>query len=162
MLRSAHLIAITACLAVSACGKSESKQGSAIVIEKAIYMSAADCTEGGKVKADMCAALIDKAIQMHEAQSQTFKSLSSCEAASGPERCEKAAENLYRMRLQAFMFEIVGQQAQATPLYPSAEGKIGFRDAKKKGVDAKDENIIVSQASLTLAHENSRIGKKGR
>jgi len=159
MLRIAVLVLAASML--SACGKSESKQAQ-VVIEKAIYMSAADCGEGGKVKPDMCSALIDKAIQMHEAQSQTFKSLASCEAASGPERCEKAANGQYRMRLQAFMFEIAGPQAQASPLYPSIEGKVGFRDAKKKAVDATDENITISQACLTLAHENSKIGKKSR
>ncbi len=160
MLRFPPLLLVLAATAVlSGCGKSENKAAK-IETEKAIYMSAADCADGGKVAADMCAALIDKAVKMHEVQAPTFKSLTSCEKESGPERCERSGTNLYRMRLQAFMFEIIGKQAMATPLYPSADAKIGFRDAAKKPIDAKDENLIVSQASLTLAHENAKIGKK--
>lgn len=152
--------ALAAAVSLSGCGKSENKAAAKIVSEKAIYMSAADCADGGKLKAEVCAALIEKAVKMHEAQAPTFKSLASCEKESGVDRCERTSTAQYRMRLQAFMFEIIGPQAQATPLYPSADAKIGFRDAAKKPVDAKDDNIIVSQASLTLAHENAKIGKK--
>ena len=161
MLRSAPLLfALAAALGLSGCGKSEDKVASKIETEKAIYMSSADCTDGGKVAADMCAVLIDRAVKMHEAQAPTFKSLRSCETDAGVDRCERTGKELYRMRLQAFLFEIIGKQAMATPLYPSADAKIGFRDAAKKAVDARDENFIVSQASLTLAHENAKIGKK--
>lgn len=162
MLRSSMFAVLAASLALSACGKSEDKAAAKVQTEKAVYMSAADCADGGKLSADVCAALIERAVKMHETQSQTFKSARACEDASGFDRCERLADGSYRMRLQAFMFEIVGPQGQATPLYPSIDGKVGFRDAAKKPVDARDDNLIVSQAALTLAHENAKIAKKGR
>jgi hypothetical protein len=151
---------LAAALVLSGCGKSEQKQAAAKPIEKAIYMSAADCMDGGKLTADECTILIERAVKMHEATAPTFKSLRSCEEASGMDRCEKDVAGAYRMRLQAFMFEIGGPQPIVSPLYPSADGKIGFRDSKKKLVAAIDDNMIVSQASLTVAHENAKIGKK--
>lgn len=162
MLRFSFLAVIAASAALSACGKAETKTGKEIVIDKSIYMSGADCADAGKLKADVCSILIDRAVKMHESQAVTFKSLRSCEDDVGIDRCEKTPQGLYRMRLQAFMFEIGGPQPQAMPLYPSAEGKIGFRDAQKKLVDGRDDNINVSQASLTLAHENSKLSTKKR
>lgn len=129
-------------------------------MEKAIYMSAADCADGGKLNADVCSILIERAVAQHEKTSPTFKSLRSCEEASGADRCTRDANGSYRMRLQAFMFEIGGAQPIATPLYPALQGNVGFRDAKKQLVAAIDDNLIVSQASLQLAYENSKLGKK--
>ena len=149
MLRPSRIAALgTVTLALSACGGSAPQQpaNKGPQLEKAIYMSAADCAEGGKLDADTCSALIEKAVKVHEQTSQTFKGLRSCEEASGVDRCEKDATGTYRMRLQAFMFELGGPQPIVTPLYPSIEGKIGFRDAKKKLVDARDDNLTVSQA----------------
>lgn len=154
------VLAATLCL--TGCGKSQPKtaEGKPIAIEKAIYMSAADCAEGGKLSADDCSILIDNAVKIHEKTAPVFKGVRSCEEASGPDRCEKDVNGNYRMRLQAFMFEIGGPQPVVTALYPSADGKIGFRDPAKKLVDARDDNLIVSQASLQTAHENAKLGKK--
>ena len=116
MLRLSILAVIAASVALSACGKSDGKAAKEVIIEKSIYMSGADCADAGKLKPDACSLLIDRAVKMHEAQAATFKSLRSCED------------------------EIGGPQPQAMPLYPSAEGKIGFRDAQKKLVDGRDDN----------------------
>jgi hypothetical protein len=152
-------------LALTACGGSAppQQQGQgAKPIEKAIYTSAADCADAGKLNPDICSVLIERTVKDHVKTAQVFKGLRSCEEASGIDRCERDAEGNYRMRLQAFLFEIGGPQPVVTPLYPSAEGKVGFRDAKKKPVDARDDNLLVSQQSLQVAFENSKIGKKGR
>jgi len=162
MFRPALSIALIFALALGGCGKSEQKQAAAKPIEKAIYLSAADCADGGKLKPEECDTLIDRAVKAHEATSEKFKGLRSCEEAAGIDRCEKDVSGTYRMRLQAFMFEIGGPQPIVTALYPSIEGKVGFRDPKKKPVDARDDNITVSQASLQIAFENAKIGKKGR
>ncbi|MEQ1718249.1 MAG: DUF1190 domain-containing protein [Hyphomicrobium sp.] len=162
MPRVSPLLLLSAALALSGCGKSEEKHAAAKPIEKAIYMSVADCAEGGKLSDEACTILIDRAVKAHEATAPTFKGLRSCEEASGADRCEKDVTGAYRMRLQAFMFEIGGPQPIVSALYPSIEGKIGFRDAKKKSVDARDDNLTVSQGSLTVAYENAKIGKKGR
>ncbi len=162
MFRPALSIALFFALALGGCGKSEQKQAAAKPVEKAIYLSAADCADGGKLKPEECDTLIDRAVKAHEATSEKFKGLRSCEEAAGIDRCEKDVSGTYRMRLQAFMFEIGGPQPIVTALYPSIEGKVGFRDPKKKPVDARDDNITVSQASLQIAFENAKIGKKGR
>lgn len=149
-------------LALTACGGSSppQQQGKAAkAVEKAIYISAADCADAGKLNPDVCSALIERTVKEHVKTAQVFKGLRSCEEASGPDRCERDADGNYRMRLQAFMFEL-GPQPIVTPLYPSAEGKVGFRDAKKKPVDARDDNLLVSQQSLQIAFENSKLGKK--
>ena len=159
------LIPLAASLALRACGGSAppKKADGAKPAEKAIYMSAADCADAGKLTPDICSALIEKTVKEHQKTAKTFKGLRSCEEDSGVDRCEKDAEGNYRMRLQAFMFEIGGTpQPVVTPLYPSIDGKVGFRDAKKKPVDARDDNVAVSQQSLQIAFENSKIGKKAR
>ena len=150
-------------LSLAACGGSAPPANpapGAKAAEKAIYMSAADCSEGGKLNADVCSALIERTVKEHEKTAQIFKGIRSCEEFAGPDRCEKDAAGNYRMRLQAFMFEIGGTpQPVVTPLYPSIEGKVGFRDAKKKAVDARDDNLIVSSPSLQIAFENSKLKK---
>lgn len=163
MSRSSQILtAVALTLALAGCGGSAPPKKAEKPVEKAIFMSAADCADSGKLNADICSTLIERAVREHEKTAQTFKGLRSCEEASGVDRCERDAEGAYRMRLQAFMFEIGGPQPVVTPLYPSIEGKVGFRDAKKKPVDARDDNLIVSQQSLQLAFENSKIGKKTR
>lgn len=166
MARTLSIIAILAATTLAGCGKSEPKQaaGTAPTAEKAIYMSSADCANGGKLDAEVCSALIEKAVKMHEQTSEQYKGLRSCEEAAGPDRCVRDMNGSYRMRLQAFMFEFgaPGTPPTATPLYPSIEGKVGFRDTKKKAVEALDDNITISQQSLQVAYENSKIGKYSR
>lgn len=169
MSRSAKPALVLLTLTLAACGGSSPSnppqgQGQAAAkgsgVEKAIYMSAADCGDAGKLKADVCSQLIERTVREHEKTAQVFKGLRSCEEFAGVDRCERDASGAYRMRLQAFMFEIGGPQPIVTPLYPSGDGKVGFRDAKKKAVDARDDNIAVSSQALQIAFENSKIGKK--
>jgi hypothetical protein len=164
MLRNVSSIPVVlVTLALAACGGSAPPQGQAPKAnEKAIYISAADCADAGKLTPDICSALIERTVKDHIKTAQVFKSLRSCEEASGVDRCERDADGNHRMRLQAFMFEIGGPKPVVTPLYPSAEGKVGFRDAKKKLIDARDDNLLVSQQSLQIAFENSKIRKKAR
>lgn len=165
MSRTLSVVVLLAASVLAGCGKSGPAQNGAGAppAEKAIYMSAADCANGGKLNADVCSALIDRAVKIHEQTSERFKGLRSCEEASGPDRCERDMNGTYRMRLQSFLFEFgAGMPPNATPLYPSIEGKVGFRDPKKKLVAALDDNMIVSQQSLEVAYENSKIGKNAR
>lgn len=165
MSRFVKPTAVLMTLSLAACGGSappDKKAEGPKPVEKAIFMSAADCADSGKLNPDICSTLIERTVREHEKTAQTFKGIRSCEEFAGIDRCEKDAEGNYRMRLQAFMFEIGGPQPVVTPLYPSIEGKVGFRDAKKKAVDARDDNLIVSQQSLQIAFENSKIGKKSR
>lgn len=164
MLRPFKIFAAaTLSLAVAGCGGSAppKKDANAKPSEKAIFMSAADCAESGKLTPDVCSALIERTVKEHEKTAQVFKGIRSCEEFAGPDRCERDAEGNYRMRLQAFMFEFAGgPQPVVSPLYPSVDGKVGFRDAKKKLIDARDDNLAVSAQSLQIAYENSKTAKK--
>lgn len=159
MMRPAKLFALAAALALAGCGGSaEEKPAAAAAVEKAIYISSADCADAGKIKADDCDALIEKAVKLHEKNAPSFKSLRSCEEAAGLERCENDVTGTYRMRLQAFLVSF-GKAIIAAPLYPSADGKIGFRDDKKAAIDALSDAFTVSNSALQVAHENAKIAK---
>ena len=158
MMRPAPVLAIAALFALAGCGQSEDKAVAAVPVERAIYMSAADCADGGKVPAEKCDALIETAVKQHETSAPSFKSLRSCEEASGIERCENDVTGTYRMRLQAFLISF-GKTITSAPLYPSDGGKIGFRDDKKAVVDALSDAFTVSNAALQAAHENAKIAK---
>ncbi len=159
MMRPAPILALAAALALAGCGgKTEEKPVAAVAVDKAIYISSADCADGGKVPAEECDVLIDKAVKLHEKSATTFKSLRSCEEAAGLERCENDVTGTYRMRLQAFLVSF-GKPITAAPLYPSAGGKIGFRDDKKAAIDALSDAYTVSNAALQVAHENAKIAK---
>ncbi len=158
MMRPAPILAVAALFALAGCGKSEDKAAAAAPVEKAIYMSAADCADGGKVPAEQCDALIETAVKQHEKNAPSFKSLRSCEEASGIERCENNVTGTYRMRLQGFLIAF-GKTITSAPLYPSDGGKIGFRDDKKAAIDALSDAFIVSNAALQAAHENAKIAK---
>jgi len=164
MSRTLSVVVLLAASLLAGCGNSGPAQNAgAPPTEKAIYMSASDCANGGKLNADVCSTLIERAVKIHEQTSERFKGVRSCEEASGPDRCERDMNGAYRMRLQAFLFEFgSGIPPKATPLYPSIEGKVGFRDTKKNLVAALDDNMIVSQQSLQVAYENSKIGKYSR
>ena len=158
MFRSSILIMSAASVVLTGCGKAE-KKAAGKPAEKAIYMSTEDCAGDGKLTADACAILIDRAVKAHEASAPTFKSLLSCEKSSGLDRCEKDISGAYRMRLQAFMFEISAAASSAKPLYPSAGGAIGFRDAAKAAVEVTTDGLIVTQAALSAAHDNAKMKK---
>ena len=159
MMRPAPFLALAAALALVGCGGSaEEKPAAAATVDKDIYISSADCADGGKVKAEECDALIEKAVKLHEKNAPSFKSLRSCEEAAGIERCENDVTGTYRMRLQAFLVSF-GKPITAAPLYPSVGGKIGFRDDKKAAIDALSDAFTVSNAALQVAHENAKIAK---
>lgn len=158
MFRSSVLLISAAAVVLTGCGKAE-KKAAGKPAEKAIYMSTGDCADDGKLSADACAVLIDRAVKTHEATAATYQSLLSCEKATGIDRCEKGISGAYRMRLQAFMFEISAAASSAKPLYPSAGGAIGFRDSAKAAVDVTTDGLIVTQAALSAAHDNAKMKK---
>ncbi len=158
MIRSAPLLALAAALALAGCGGKAEEKPVAAAVDKAIYISSADCADGGKLPAEECDVLIEKAVKLHEKNAPSFKSLRSCEEAAGLERCENDVTGTYRMRLQAFQISF-GKPITAAPLYPSAGGKIGFRDDKKAAIDALSDAFTVSNAALQVAHENAKIAK---
>lgn len=124
--------------------------------EKGLFISATDCAESGKLSAELCAQAIDTAVAIHEQQAPAFKSLRQCAAAMGPDRCDKSVDGHYRARLQAF-FVTMSNPPDAFPLYPGVNGFIGFRSATKEAIDARNEDLVVSTAAMTVANENALL-----
>jgi Protein of unknown function (DUF1190) len=151
---SSLLVCATALLA--GCGEAEQPKAVAPPAERGIFISATDCGASGKLSAELCGQAIDAAVAIHEQQAPVYRTLRQCQAAEGPERCDKTVDGQYRARLQAF-FVVMSDPPSALPLYPSTQGQIGFRQATRQAVDARDENINVSVAALTLANENAKL-----
>ena len=147
---------ILACAGLlSGCGQAEPPKAGPPP-ERGIFISAADCAESGKLSADLCAQAVDAAVAMHEQQAPIYPTLRQCQAKEGPERCDKTVEGQYRAKLQAF-FVTMSNPPAGLPLYPSSAGVIGFRNATRQAVDARDESINVSVAALTIANENAKL-----
>ncbi len=148
---------VLACAALlGGCGEAEKPKAAAPPPERGIFISSADCADSGKLSVELCAQAVDTAVALHEEQATAYKSLRQCTAAEGPERCDKTVEGQYRARLQAF-FVTMTNPPGGLPLYPSAAGAIGFRNGTRQPVDARDENINVSVAALTVANENAKL-----
>ncbi|MGL4395259.1 MAG: DUF1190 domain-containing protein [Hyphomicrobium sp.] len=155
------LLALIPALALAGCGKSAPKKDPAADAPQSVYISAADCTDAGLLTEEQCIKLIDDAVMAHDKNAVRYQSLRSCEKAEGRDRCERLSEDIYRARLQAFLFAMTTPPV-SKPLYPSEGGKVGFKIAKKEPVDAYDDKIKVSQAAMTLAHENAKNTKGGK
>ncbi len=138
------------------CSKAEEPKVAAPPPEHGVYISASDCADGGKLTLDQCAAAIDEAVASHEAQAPTYKSVAQCAGTMGPDRCDKGVDGLYRARVQAF-YIVLSDPPSAVPLYPPTTPAIGFQSPSKQAIDARNENLHVSVAALTVAHENAKL-----
>ena len=151
---SATLLATAAFLA--GCGEAPQVLAPAPPAEKGVFVSVPDCAESGKLSAELCAQAIDAAVAIHEQQAPAFKSLRQCAAAMGPDRCDKSVDGHYRARLQAF-FVTMSTPPDGAPLYPGTNGFVGFRSATKEAIDARNEDLVVSSAAMTVANENALL-----
>lgn len=154
----ARTACVAAALALAACSSEPAQpKAAAPPAEKGIFISANDCAASGKLTGDECGAAIDAAVARHEQQSKSYKSLRQCAAAEGEDRCDKTVDGRYRARLQAF-FVTMSKPPRAEPLYPPAKKEIlGFRSPTRPSIDATDENLIVSSAAMSIAHQNSQL-----
>ena len=148
---------ITAVL-LGACGGSAPPKSAtpAKPVERGVYISAADCAEGGMLTAEKCEKVVDEAVAHHETDAPIFKTIRQCEVATGAERCDKTVDGQARPRLQAF-FVVMSDPPAAVPLYPTPKNEIGFRSPSKQIINALDDTLHVSAAAVTLAHENSKL-----
>lgn len=128
-------------------------------IEKGVFISASDCAASGKLSSEVCGQVIDAAVEAHEKNAPTYKFLSLCATAVGPDRCDKGLNGQYRARLQAFLI-VMGQPPTAVALYPAGNGVVGFVSATKEKINAQDETLIVSSDALTLANENAKLAAR--
>ena len=150
-------LCLASALAVSACGKAEEKKAEAAPpAEVGVFTSTSDCADAGKLTADECGHAIDQAVAAHSQNTVIHKSLRMCEAAEGPERCDKTGEGEYRARVQAF-FVTMSKPATAVPLYPSSGGTAAFRSPSKQELNVHDESLNMSHSAMSVASENARL-----
>ena len=158
--RTPALVAVAALL--GACGDSG---GSALgeAGTRGVIASASDCVAFGPGAVDACAKAIERAVSSHEASTQAYAQIESCESAAGAGMCERAASGMYRPRLSAFLVT-VGETTRAEPLYPAEPGTVGFRTANKSAVAANDRSVTFSRLALSVAESQASAqgGKKTR
>lgn len=154
--RLSLMAALAAATSLAACGQAEQPKSAAPPADHGVFISSTDCADTGKITLDDCGQAIDSAVAAHTENSAVYKSLRQCEAAEGPERCDKIGEKEYRARVQAF-FVTMSTPATAVPLYAPHASTAGFRSPSKQDLSAHDESLHMSQAALSLANENARL-----
>lgn len=141
-------LGIVALLAVSLAGCG----GSAPTVPKnqtprSIYTSSTDCADAGKLTLDECTKLIEQAIAQHVATAPSYSSLKSCEKTEGPDRCERTDPKSYRPLLAAYLVTF-GETKSIEPLYPTSDGKPGFRTLGKDAILDEDDTLAFSKSSV--------------
>lgn len=157
MSKRSYLAILLPCLAIAGgCGQAEEPKAAAPPPETGIFISTSDCADSGKLTAEACGNAIDNAVASHEQAAPTYKTINQCAGVAGPDRCDKGVDNLYRARIQAF-YVVMSDPPTAVPLYPPVTPAIGFQSPSKQTIDARNENMHVSVAALTVAHENAKL-----
>ena len=151
-------VACAACAVLSACGGDTSPKQPQAAVEHGVFISSSDCAATGKLTLDQCGQAIDQAVGQYQAETLAFDSAEQCEESAGADRCERGVDGRYRQRLQAF-FVTLAAPGSAVPLYAPSKSIIGFQSASKQIVDARDDTLRVSEAALTLAHENGKLSE---
>lgn len=128
--------------------------------ERGVFISSSDCASVRKLTIDQCGQVIDKAVALHRSNATSYKSLSACAAAEGPDRCARGVDGRYQPNLQAFLVTF-GAQPSATPLYATADGSLAFKGLDKQKFGLKDDGSNFSESAEALAHQNARMPKKG-
>lgn len=141
-------------LGMAGCGGSAPQP--TVPVERHIYTSANDCAEEGKLPLETCSKLIEAAIAQHVATAPTYGSLRSCEKVEGPEKCERTDMKTFRPMLSAFLFAL-GEVPVAFPLYPTLDGKAGFRKLDKQVLQGDDEAITFSRQAVAAYEQH--LGK---
>lgn len=158
MLKRTHVLGFLPVLGLlTGCGQSEEPKAAAPPAEHGIFISVSDCVESRKLSEEGCAEAIDSAVAAYDATAPTYKTANQCAGTIGPDRCDKSVDGLYRPRIQAF-YVIMSNPPSAVTLFPPTTPAIGFQSPSKQAIDARNENIFVSVAALTIAHENAKLG----
>lgn len=151
-------LAAAACLALAGCGEAK-KTTAAPAAFRGVYTTSSDCADSGKLTYEQCVTAMEKAVTEHEKTATSFKTLTSCEASEGVNRCERTHLGTYRPVLLAFLVT-ASTPPRAQPLYAIGDKKVGFRTASKEVFLTSDENITMSRHAQSMAESN--VDKKAR
>jgi Protein of unknown function (DUF1190) len=149
---------ILAAAILGACGKApDEKKAEGPPPDHGVFVSTTDCAASGKLSEDLCGKAIDDAVAAHLKQATVYKFARQCEAAEGgPERCDKAGQSEYRVRIQAF-FVTMSDPPTAVPLYPPKDASATFRSPSKQTIGANDQSVHLSNDAQALANENAKL-----
>lgn len=113
---------------------------------RGVYTSSTDCADAGKLKLEECSKLIEDAVAQHVAAAPSYTSLKACEKTEGPDRCERTDPKSYRPLLAAYLVTF-SEPPAVLPLYPTLDGKPGFRDLAKGTHLDEDDSIVFSKSA---------------
>jgi Protein of unknown function (DUF1190) len=165
--RALGILLVTAALA--GCGGSAPKVvASGADNEQVIFTSAMDCAASGRISHDQCTKALESAMTAHLKKSPVYRSLTLCETAEGPEKCERMDEKSYRPKLVAVAVtpasvkkaDETGGMPEATPLYPSQAGEKGFRTLEKTIYLIDGEMVAFSRQAVAAAELGASTKKK--
>ncbi len=137
-----------ALLALAGCGDSSTPDGEALV--RGVVTTSADCAGIGKLSLEQCQQAIESAVAMHEANAPSYPSLQACEAAQGPEKCERTNGAGFRPRLMAFII-VMGTPPYAEPLYPAGSSDAGFQTGNRTKISTADASLTFSRQARGIA-----------
>ena len=139
LLPKTGVVALLA-LSLAGCGSGGKPASPKSQIPRSIYTSSADCADAGKLTLDECTKLIEEAVAQHVASAPTYSSLRSCEKTEGVDRCERTDPKSYRPALSAYLVTF-GETKTVQPLYPTSDGKPGFKTLSKEAILDEDETL---------------------
>ena len=142
---------------LSGCGSGSTKK--APKAETGIFISSSDCASAGKLTIDQCGQVIDVAVALHQNRAPSYRSLTACAAAEGPDRCARGVDGRYQPNVQAFLVTF-SEPPSATPLYATSDGSLAFKGLDKQKFGLNDDGSNFSESAATLAHQNARLPTK--
>lgn len=142
---------------LAGCGGDEAE--TAKPIERGVVTSALECADIYSIDIEKCQTAIRDAINAHESSATKYTRLHKCEAAEGPQRCERAGQKDFSRRLQAFLIGIKDPPL-AAPLYPTTDQQAGFLRTDGSEILLDQDEIKFSERATFLAEANEALPKK--
>lgn len=154
-----HMIALSsACMLVTGCGGDEPVVEQK-PIERGVVTSALECADIYEVEIAKCQTAIRDAISAHENSSTKYNRLAKCEAAEGPQRCERAGQTDFSRRLQAFQL-VLSDPPTAEPLYATTDTSAGFLTGNGTAILLDQDEIKFSDQAAVIAERNADLPDK--
>lgn len=149
---------VAACLLVAGCGGSGSDENQT-PMERGVVTSAVECSDTYSIDIGKCTDAIRAAIADHEETATKYNRLHKCEAAEGPQRCERAGQKDFSRRLQAFLIGIADPPL-AAPLYATTDKKAGFVRTDGTAILLDQDEIKFTEQAALLAEANAELPEK--
>lgn len=151
------IFVVAASAYVAGCGGDDAANNKPI--ERGVVTSALECADTYSIDIEKCQQAIREAITAHEDSATKYNRLHKCEAAEGPQRCERSGQKDFSRRLQAFLLGIT-DPLLAAPLYPTSDQKVGFVRTNGDEILLDQDEIKFSEQAAILAESNGELPAK--